>query len=204
MSKEFESPVACELHEQSLALCNFEGLARTLNRHGFQISRDCLIQNFRDAGDVQHDLTLFTAEALDRGIGSNYELNAHNHGITVSIFHQAFLHSSGVVEVFDRYNLTKEQREAVLKDLSKDVPLSVEEVKALLHDLRTGEEPKLEDMCLLEDVLEFLIAEIETLSASVTVQQGQIESGKSPTDDEIILDLVVVHTSRIVQRVSVE
>ena len=105
-------------------LCHLQELENTLRRNGIHIGLNRLIQDFRKAGDIEKGNTLFTEKALDRGIGQNIQIGSYVWHGAVHISFRAFLHYKGVCAVFDRYKLSREQREAVFRDLTaNDEPL---------------------------------------------------------------------------------
>jgi len=105
-------------------LCHLQELENTLHRNDINIGLNRLIQDFRNAGDIEKGNSLFTQRALDRGIGQNIQTSSYVWHGAVHFSFRAFLHYKGVCAVFDRYKLSREQREAVFRDLTaNDEPL---------------------------------------------------------------------------------
>ena len=107
-----------DLVKYSEVVCHFQGLAYILRNNGIDIGRNRLIEDFRKRGDIKQVEALFTQKALNRGIGQNVQTGNYDRNGVTQLSFRAFLNYKGICEVFDRYHLTRDQREAVMDDMT--------------------------------------------------------------------------------------
>lgn len=96
-------------------------LANILRSHGVKTGQNRLFREMRARGDVTQKEPRLTQKALDREIGQNMHTGEYinRRGFTEPTF-RVFLNIKGIIEVFNRYNLSGDTREAVLTEFTKE------------------------------------------------------------------------------------